>query len=81
MIETVELQLDAKTLKCAQQLAASRHCTLNELIMEIIEQLDSKKAATNPFLGMFADEPELIDEALESAMKAREEHPLRQTNG
>jgi hypothetical protein len=35
----------------------------------------------DPFLGMCADEPELIDQITESAMQAREQHPLRQTGG
>jgi hypothetical protein len=30
---------------------------------------------------MLADEPELIDRVTESAMKAREEHPLRSPCG
>ena len=37
--------------------------------------------ADEPFLGMFADEPELIDQMMGSIMTAREEHPLRQSNG
>lgn len=35
----------------------------------------------DPFLGMCADEPELMDEITESIMQAREQHPLRQTSG
>jgi hypothetical protein len=35
----------------------------------------------DPFLGMCADEPELMDEITESVMQAREQHPLRQGGG
>jgi hypothetical protein len=30
---------------------------------------------------MFAEEPEVIDQMLEMAMQAREQHPLRQSGG
>jgi uncharacterized protein (DUF433 family) len=33
--------------------------------------------AKNPLLGLFADEPELVDEVVESAMRDRETRPLR----
>lgn len=39
------------------------------------------EAVNDPFLGMFAHEPELIDQVIELAMRAREEHPLRQPGG
>ena len=31
----------------------------------------------NPSLGLFADEPELIDEIMEGVYRAREQHPFR----
>lgn len=80
-METVELQLDSKTLELARQLVASRHCTLDELITEAIEQLATVRAGEDAFLGMFAHEPELIDQVTESAMEARGTHPLRQKHG
>lgn len=80
-MEKLELQLDEQTLARALQLAASRHCTLKDLIKQIIEQLGADEAANDPILGMFADEPELMDQVMESAMTARELHPLRQPNG
>ncbi len=35
----------------------------------------------DPLWGMMADDPQLMDEVVESAMKAREEHPLRSSGG
>ena len=80
-METIELQLDPKTLELARQLVASRRCTLEELITEAIEQLATVKGGDDTFLGMFAHDPELIDQVIESAMDARERHPLRQRHG
>ena len=80
-METIELQLDPKTLEIARRLVASRHCTLEELITEAIEQLATVSAGNDAFLRMFAREPELIDQVVESAMEARERHSLRQSHG
>ncbi len=80
-MESIELELDKQTVERARQVAEARRCTLEELITEIIEQLGTARAEKDPFLGMFADEPEVIDQVVESAMQAREKHPLRQTRG
>jgi hypothetical protein len=76
----IEVQLDEQTLARAMKLAESRHCTLDELIRDMIENLEAFEVGDEPFLGMFADEPELIDQVMESVMMAREAHPLRQSN-
>ena len=76
-METIELQLDKQTLARAQQVAVSRHSTLEALITEMIAQLAETQVTDDPFLGMFADEPALIDLVVESALEARETHPLR----
>lgn len=77
----IELQLDEQTVARARKLAASRHCTLEELIKGIIEQMEMSETADDPFLGMFSDEPELVDQVMVSTMMAREVHSLRQSNG
>ena len=77
----IEVQLDEQTLARAMKLAESRHCSLDELIKDMIENLETFKAADETLLGMFADEPELIDRVMQSVMMAREAHPLRRSNG
>jgi hypothetical protein len=76
-MKTIRLQLDEQTLERAWRITKLRHRTLEELIQEIISQLGEAETANDPFLGMFAHEPELVDQVTESAMKAREEHPLK----
>jgi hypothetical protein len=39
--------------------------------------VDTGHTATDPLLGLMADEPELVDSVVESAMLARERDPLR----
>jgi hypothetical protein len=75
-METIEVKLDRQTLERAQQVAALRHSTLEALIKSIIEQLAEIQTVDDPLLGMFADEPKLIDHIVESAMEAREVQPL-----
>ena len=53
-METIELHLDPQTLVRARQLAASRHCTIEELLKECLEHLGAAVAAGDPFLGMCA---------------------------
>jgi hypothetical protein len=77
-METIELQLDAGTLERGRQVAASRRCTLDEVIQAISSQLARAEAARVPLWGVFAPEPELIDQVAESAMQAREKRLLRQ---
>ena len=76
-MKTIELQLDEETFERAQRLAEVRRYTLETLIAEIIEHLALIDIKADPLLGMFADEPEIIDQVVESAMMARELHPLR----
>lgn len=47
-------------------------------LASFLASADSRvKPSSNPSLGLFADEPELIDEIMESVYIARETHPLR----
>jgi hypothetical protein len=80
-METITLQLDPQTLARAQQLAVSRHCTVEDLLKECIEYLGMTEVVGDPFLGMFAQEPALLDQVVASAMQVRAEHPLRACDG
>lgn len=80
-MEKIELQLDEKTLEKARWLAKSRHCDLSQLITYAIDKLAVTEADNYPLLGLYADEPELIDEILEEIMRDRAAHPLNQRFG
>ncbi len=80
-MEKIELQLDEKTLEKARWLAKSRHSDLSQLITDAIDQLAVTEADNYPLLGLYADEPELIDEILEEIMRDRAAHPLNQRFG
>ncbi|MGH8565754.1 MAG: hypothetical protein ACREXW_17355 [Gammaproteobacteria bacterium] len=80
-MERIELELDTQTIERARRLAEVRRCTVEQLLREMIENLGSTAIEEDVFLGMFAEEPEMIDQMLEMAMQAREQHPLRQSGG
>jgi len=78
MVKTIELHLEQRILDRVRQLAAARHCQVDDVFADAIERIPpAVEAPADPFLGMFRDEPELIDEVSRSAMAARERHPLR----
>lgn len=54
-----------------------------QLRRELDEEAPSKAGAIDPgaIIGLFADEPELIDAVCESAMQSRERDPMRLTDG
>jgi hypothetical protein len=80
-METIELQLDEQTLAHARKLAAARHVSVEELLKEALSHLGARPAADDPITGMFADEPELLDQIVEEAMQAREREPFRLSDG
>jgi len=51
-----------------------------EKLLETIKHAQKKRASStkvDSVLGLFADEPDLIDEVTEMALQSREIHPLR----
>lgn len=76
-METIELQVDEGTWSKAKQMAEVRRCTVEDLIRELIDQLTAAATKKDPLLGMMADEPDLMDQVLDSALQARSEDSLR----
>jgi hypothetical protein len=76
-VATIKLRLDDKTLEKVKHIAGRRRATVETLIQELIERLVAIDAETDPLLGMFAQEPDLIDAVVASTMQARETDPLR----
>lgn len=77
----IEIELDEQTLERAKELADKNHCTLQELLKVMIEQMAVPAVLNYPLLGGWEDEAELVDEILEDIMKDRAAHPLNQKFG
>ncbi len=76
-MEKVEILLDGPTLERTRRLAQTRGYTVEALLKQIIEQWAADTTAIDPVLGIFADDPMLIDQVTEDAMLAREAQVLR----
>jgi len=88
MSQTLSLDLDEATLALARDAALARGQTLEGLVEDVVRQLGRTSAsvedgetapagAGDTFLGMFSDDPDLIDQVVSSTMAARERDPLR----
>ena len=77
----VELHLDDQTFERVKHIAARRHGTVEALIQDLVQRLVAIETPADPVLGMFAQEPDLMDAITASAMSARETDPLRLSVG
>ncbi len=74
---TVQVHLDEETLHRAQSVAEVRNCSIEDLLRDLLAGCVTGGTSKVPLLGMFADDPALIDEIVEAAMKDRAEQPMR----
>lgn len=79
-MDTLVVELDPQTSERARRLAEARGTTVTALVQSLITQLDCSETAQDPLLGLFADEPTLLDQVVEQAMQTRETQPLRRTD-
>ncbi len=77
----LEVYLDEKTMAQAQRVARQRQATLEALVTDIIASLAALETEADPWWGLFAEEPELLDEVVALAMTARERDALRVNDG
>jgi hypothetical protein len=76
-MDTVVVELDPQTSERARRHAHARGTTIAALVQSLIAQLDSGEAAHDSLLGLFADEPTLLDGVVDQAMQTCETQPLR----
>ncbi len=77
---SIELHLDETVMERARQLAQAQGATVETVLTDIITR-GVAAGDGDPWLGMFADEPELLDDVVASAMTARERDALRAARG
>jgi hypothetical protein len=76
-VTIVRLDLDNQTFESIQRIAARRRATVESLIQDLVQRLITVETTDDPLLGMFAQEPDLMDAVTATAMSARETNPLR----
>jgi hypothetical protein len=80
-VMTVEIELNERTLMHLKRIARSRRMTIEMVLKAIIEREVEEETASNAILGMFSEEPDLMDTVAATAMETRTRDPLRQPNG
>ncbi len=73
----VKVDLDNKTFESIKRIATRRRATVETLIQDLVQRLVAVENTNDPLLGMFAQEPDLMDAVTTTAMSARETDPLR----
>ncbi len=72
----IQVQLEETLYARSRQIAAQRNTTLEALVREFLAQL-SVSSSEDPLWGMFAHEPELLDQIVETALETRSMQPWR----
>jgi hypothetical protein len=73
---TAQLSVDAELHRRLAEMAEARHCTVGELIAALIREQGSAPPPVPAFVGLFADEPELMDQVMDDVYQTRQ-LPLR----
>jgi hypothetical protein len=75
-MRTAQLTVDPELFNKLTAMAEERRCTVGELIAALIRERGSAPPPVPPFVGLFADEPELMDQIMADVYRTRES-PLR----
>ena len=79
-MDTTIIELDLQTMARARRLAQLRGVSVATLIREVIISLDAAEPTADPVLGMFRDEPALLNEVIDGTMTGRERRVWRETD-
>jgi hypothetical protein len=74
---TMQLQLTDRTYRALRQAAARSQKTEDQVLLDALQDYLAKTAVANPLLGLFADDPALLDAVTEAALLDREQSQLR----
>jgi len=61
---TIELQIDDQLWERIQAIATTHGCTVQELLVGMMKIATKPEVLQNPILGMFADEPEAMEQIM-----------------
>lgn len=79
MSENISFQvsLPKNTYQALKRVAKKTHKSESDIMLDALRAYLDQLAKVDPFLGMFADESDLMDEVVTYAMRTRESTPLR----
>ena len=76
-MDTTIIELDLQTMARARRLAQLRGVSVATLIREVIISLDAVEPTADLVLGMFRNEPALLNAVIDGAMTGRERRVWR----
>jgi len=76
-METIEVKLNERTLARLRKMAAAQRLAIDAMLQDIIEHLSEVETSRSSVLGMFSQEPEVLDSVIDDVMAARERTSLR----
>jgi hypothetical protein len=79
-VSTIHHTTDDKGFQELVALAEQRQCTVGELIVALVSEQGAAPPPLPPFVGLFANEPELMDQVMEDVYRTRETQQLREGN-
>ena len=79
MSENISFQvsLPKTTYQALKKVAKKAHKSESDILLDALRAYFDHLAKVDPFLGMFADEADMVDEVVTYAMRTRESTPLR----
>ncbi len=80
-MKTVQVAMKPGIYHRAAALAAARECSLEALLNCLTEDAIEAEAPADRTMGLFADEPDLIDAIVEEAMADRERRGMPAARG
>ena len=79
MSENISFQfsLPKSTYQALKRIAKKAHKSESDILLDALRAYLDHLAKVDPFLGMFADDADMVDEVVTYAMRTRESTPLR----
>ncbi len=74
---TLQLQVPDLTYRTLRRVAVRSRRTEDEVVLDVLQEYFAKTAVSDSLLGLFADDPALMDTITHAAMVDREEAQLR----
>ena len=83
MTESISFQVSfpKTTYQALKRVAKKAHKSESDILLDALRAYLDHLAKVDPFLGMFADDANMMDEVVTYAMRTRESTPLRVHEG
>jgi hypothetical protein len=70
---TRPVEIDPELLERVRRLAEKSHRSVDDILQEALDRLEHPTEPPPSLVGLFADEPELVDQILDDVYRTREQ--------